>query len=198
VRLILVLAATAGVTLGIVWVAGRLLDAPAPAPTPAQAAAEARVDRSYHRLVRRLRVRGRRVRRIEAARGVWARRANRICRTMVRDGAATTAAAVRVKTRSELFALLSKVEEIEADALRRLQALPPPRYDAARVQKLLSLFGRAVANDGATVDALRRNDRVAAQRLARQTVRLDGRASSIAAALGADYCANDSIFDETS
>jgi len=66
------------------------------------------------------------------------------------------------------------------------------------VQKLLSLFGRAVANDGATVDALRRNDRVAAQRLARQTVRLDGRASSIAAALGADYCANDSIFDETS
>jgi len=197
VRAILVLVAAAGVTLAIVWVAGRL-SSPAPAPTPAQAAANARVDRNYRRLVRRLRVRGRRVQRITAARNVWARHADRICRTFVRRAAAATATAVHAKTRNELFALLSQVEAQQTDAVRQLQALPPPRHDAAKVRTLLDLLDQAVANDQALVAALRRNDTVTAQRLTRQSQRIAGPASSIARSLGAYTCADDSIWDETS
>jgi hypothetical protein len=198
VRLFLVLAASAGLTLGIVWLAGRLLDSPATKPSPAEAAASAKVDRNYRLLVRRLRARGRRVHRIEAARGAWARRANSICRRAVYEVKTAVAARVPAKTQTGLFALVSKVEAIEADLLRQLRALPPPRHDAARVQKMLDLSDQALVLDSSVVSALRRNDRAAARRLLRQEVRLGERANSIATALGAYVCAQSAIFDETS
>ena len=194
-RLILVLAASAGLTLGVVWLAGRLLESPAPTPTAAEAAASAKVDRNYRLLVKRLRARGRRVHRIEAARGAWARRANRICRRAVYEVKTAVAAAVPAKTQTGLFALVSKVEAIEGTALRQLRALPPPRHDAARVQKMLDLSDQALALDSAVVSALRRNDRAGARRLLRQEFRLGRRADAVANALGAYVCAEDPLFE---
>jgi hypothetical protein len=197
VRVILVLAATAAITLGIIWVAGRL-NGPAPAPTPAQAAASAKVDRNYRRLVRRLRVRGRQVQRIRAARKVWARHADGICRTIVRGAANSTATLTHAKTPSEAFALLSNLLTIETNGVQRLHALPAPWYDAAKIRKLLDLFDQGVADDRALFSALRRNDGATVRRLTRHEARLGERATPIAAGLGADICADDTIWDETS
>lgn len=198
VRLILALAASVGLTLAIVWLAGKLLQSPATTPSPAQAAASAKVDRNYRILVRRLQARGKRVGHIKAARGAWARRANRICARAMSEVKTAFGEGIPAKTPTALYALVSKVEAIGADAQGQLRALPPPRYDAKRVETMLDLSDQALALDRALISAIRERHRGAAVRLARQEARLIQRANSLATALGAYVCAEDPFFDNFS
>src|SRR6266516_2164231 len=117
VRALLVLIGTVGVISALVWLANGLVASPAPRTSPAQAAAAAKVHRNYIALVGRVRTRAKRAQRIRAARGAWARRANAICSSALRDVRKTIAAAAPVRTRGELFALLSKLETIDESSL---------------------------------------------------------------------------------
>jgi hypothetical protein len=191
VRALLVLIGTVAVISALVWLANGLVASPAPKTSPAQAAAAAKVHRNYISLVRRLKARAKRVRRIRAARGAWAHRANRICSSALRDVRRTIAAAAPVHTRGELFALFSKLETIEESSLAQLRAIAPPRHDARKVERMLELSSQAFAIDRAAVSALERHDRAAFVRLARQESRLVGRVDALAAGLGADICAED-------
>jgi len=146
------------------------------------------VDRHYTSLVRALRARGRRARRIKKARGAWARRANIICGRALRDIRTTTLAAAPIRTQREFITLVSKLDTIESGYIAQLRAVPQPRHDAPKVEKILELSGQALSLDRAAVSALERNDRAAFRRLARQELRVSAHVDAIAAALGAVTC----------
>jgi hypothetical protein len=188
-RLVVILLATVAATLGIVWLGTRVLASPTNKPSAAQAAAAARVDRNYRLLVRRLRIRARRVRDIKAARGAWARRANRICGRTSRALAAAARPLRTARSKAALDAFMSNVEAIQARSLQELRDLQPPWHDRARVQKLLALGAQEQSLLHAIFAAIRSNDRSAFVRLVRQGLRVRQREDAIASALGADACA---------
>ena len=197
-RVVVAILVSAVVALGLAWLGTRLFAPPAATTPPAQAAVAAKADRKYDVLVRRLRANARRAQRITAARGAWARRADRICGSTLRTFEATTRAAAPVKTRTQLLALFSKLEPIEADYLGQLRALPTPRHDAAKVQKMLELTAQELAINNDAVAAFRRNDQAGFLRLLKQELRLGARTDAIAAALGAAVCAQDSFSGDQS
>ena len=188
-RPFVIVLATLGGTLAIVWIATQVLPSTAHKPSAAQAAAAAKVDRDYRVLVHRLRVRAHRVQRIKAARGAWARRANGICGRELR-ALARAAAPIRTNgSKAELRNFMSNVDSIEGRSLAELQALRRPWQDRARVRKFLALSGQAQSLLHEMFSAIQSHDRRSFVRVVHEDLQVRRRADAIATALGADVCA---------
>jgi hypothetical protein len=182
--------------LGAVWV-GKHAPVPSNKPSSSELARDRKLERAYRARGRRLHARARRRRQLERARNLWARRANTICRSVVRADRAALGRITRIQSPTELLDLLETLEGTSRRVLDELEALPPPPGRAARVRRMLSLYEKAFALDQAAVEAIRRGDRPGFIRVVQRELRLGELGGAIARDLDANVCA-DGVFADPS
>jgi hypothetical protein len=182
--------------VGAVWV-GNHAPVPSNRPSASELVRGRKLERSNRALVRRLRARERRMRALERGRRLWARRANRVCRSVARADRAALGRLLRAQSAAEVVDILSRVSAESRRVLDELAALPPPLgRSATRVRRMLSLYEQAYALDQAAFAAIRRGDRAGVIRVLRREIPLSERGDEIARGLDANVCA-DGVFADS-
>src|SRR5437868_3015726 len=131
--------------IGAVWV-GKHAPVPSNHPSAAQLARERKAEIVYRALQKRIAVDARRSMARARARARWARRANRICGSVVRTDRAALGRIRRTTSRAQALDLLGRVEVRGRTVMRQLEALPrPPGRTGRRVRLMLDLYDKAFA-----------------------------------------------------
>jgi hypothetical protein len=182
--------------VGAVWV-GKHAPVPSNHPSAAQLARERKAELAYRALRKRIAVNARRSRALARARVRWARRANNICRSVVRTDRAALRRVERTTSLAEALDILGRAEVQGRSVMARLEALqPPPGRTARRVKRMLDLYDKAFALDQAAFVALRNGDRAGLVRILQREIPIGERGDAIARDLGATVCA-DGVFADS-
>ena len=121
----------------------------------------------------------------------WRKSANKICRTLNDD----TAELATPQTQAELLILLPASLDMAQAAVVELRAVPAPKAQAKRIEKMLKQFDRFVAVQRKAVTALQGNDAEGFSELTARAFAANDAGSEIARDLGAAQCAVGSTED---
>lgn len=121
----------------------------------------------------------------------WSKSANKICRTLNAD----TAELATPQTQAELLVLLPASLDMAQAAVVELRAVPAPKKQAKRIEKMLKQFDRFVAVQRQAVTALQGNDAEGFSELTARAFAANDAGSEIARDLGAAQCAVGSTED---
>ena len=121
----------------------------------------------------------------------WRKSTNKICRTLNAD----TAELATPQTQAELLILLPASLDMAQAAIVELRAVPAPKAQAKRIEKMLKQFDRFVAVQRKAVTALQGNDAEGFSELTARAFAANDAGSEIARDLGAAQCAVGSTED---
>lgn len=121
----------------------------------------------------------------------WRKSANKICRTLNDD----TAELATPQTQAELLILLPASLDMAQAAVVELRAVPAPKAQAKRIEKMLKQFDRFVAVQRKAVTTLQGNDAEGFSELTARAFAANDAGSEIARDLGAAQCAVGSTED---
>ena len=115
----------------------------------------------------------------------WRRSANGICATLNHDAKNLGTP----QTQAELLQRLPASLALAEGALKELEALATPKAERKRIQTMLKLFGRFVAEEQQALAALQSGDAAEFARLTGRAFEANDRGNAIARKLGARQCA---------
>jgi hypothetical protein len=121
----------------------------------------------------------------------WRKDANAICATLNAD----TAELATPQSQAELLVLLPASLDLADKAVAELKALPMPKAQAKRIEKMLKQFAKFTAVQRQAVTALQANDAAGFSKLTAKAFAANDAGSAIARELGARQCAVGSTAD---